>query len=233
MIARGDSKLDCKSKVTPRVQTNGEDLLNTCVRLWTQPDWDLAHVPRAERTSAKRNSKCAYPNWSRPAFRLTGPKTRLDPKPDLPQRFGQRCRNDPACAGRFYAVAFDSPRGDSRVTGSRQTHSFTRTHPVMVTQAFIPLPQKYQHSAGWSAAKSSLYLLNLCSGPNPLGCGFGWHRAILLLTTGLLAASKTGRAGSRLFITSCLWNIDFVASGLLTGVWEIFISRRTAAGGIL
>lgn len=80
---------------------------------------------------------------------------------------------------------------------------------------------------------SFLYLLNLCTGPNPLGCGIRWRRAILLLTTGLLAASKTGRAASRLFITSCLWNIDFVASGLLTCVWEIFISYRTVVGGIL
>lgn len=92
--------------------------------------------------------------------------------------------------------------------------------------------KNYLCATRWSTAKSSLHLLNLCSSPNPL-CGGGsrWHRAILLLTAGLLAASKTGRAGSRLFITSCLWNIDFVAPGLLTCVWEIFISGRMAAEG--
>lgn len=134
----------------------------------------------------------------------------------------------------FYSLAFDSPQGHSKVTGpqfgNRWINSFTHT-PVLVTLAFIS--KNYQQTAEWSAANSFLYLLNLLSGPNPLGCGFRWHRAILLLTTGLLAASKTGRGGSRLFITSCLWNIDFVASGLLTCVWEIFISRRMVVGGIL
>lgn len=111
----------------------------------------------------------------------------------------------------FIALAFDSPQRNSKVTQSS-------THTLWWS------PKNDQHTAG--AAKIPLNLFNLCSGPNPLGCVFRWHGAILLLTTGLLAASKRGRAGSRLFITSCLWNIDFVPTGLLTCVCKIFISLR-------
>lgn len=98
---------------------------------------------RAKHTSAKWNFKCVYPNWSQPAFRVSGPKPHLDPKPDLPQRFRRRCCNDPACAGHFYTMAFHSPQGNSRVTGSRWTHSFTHTHtPCDGHPGFHPPPKK-------------------------------------------------------------------------------------------
>lgn len=47
----------------------------------------------------------------------------------LLQWLGQRCSNDPAWAGHFYNMAFDSPQSNSRVTAHTPT--------VTVTQAFI------------------------------------------------------------------------------------------------
>lgn len=187
-----------------------KELIKTTVISW----WATFHVCDNKRLPICHIQHLDF--WSKPP---------LDLKLKLLQWFGLQYCNGPPCAGHFYALAFDSPLGNSKVTGSRWTHSSTYT---LWWSTRLSFKKNYQHTAGWSAANSFPYLLNLCSGPNPL-----WHRAILLLTTGLPAASKTGRAGSRLFITSCLWNIDFVASGLLTGVWEIFISRRMVVGGIL
>lgn len=89
-----------------------KQLIKTTVISW----WATFHVCDNKRLPICHIQHLDF--WSKP---------RLDLKLKLLQWFGLQYCNGPPCAGHFYALAFDSPLGNSKVTGSRWTYSSTYT----------------------------------------------------------------------------------------------------------